>query len=80
MDPGVSIFMDYDRYTSFPAVQPVSRVVSAFQRVDQVNNEIATVKHVEYNGKITSEITVQTYNKSGELQQSSQKNIIDFLI
>ena len=71
--------MDYD--TSFPPIQPVSRVVSAFQRVDKANNEVATVKYVEYNGAVTSEVTVQTYNKSGELKDHApQKNIIDQMI
>jgi hypothetical protein len=72
--------MDYDRYTSFPPIQPVSRVVSSFQRVDRVENTVETVKHTEYKGAVTSEIQVQTYNKSGELEQTSKKNIIDFLI
>jgi hypothetical protein len=70
--------MDYD--TSFPPVQPVSRVVSSFQRVDRVENTVETVEHTEYKGAVTSEVQVQTYNKSGEIEQSSQKNSIDFLI
>jgi YbbR domain-containing protein len=58
--------MDYDRYTSFPPIQPVSRVVSSFQRVDRVDNTVETIKHTEYKGAINSEVQVQTYNKSGE--------------
>ena len=73
--------MDYDRYTSFPPIFPVNRVVSAFQRVDKVENTIETVKHTEYKGSVTSEIQVQTYNKSGELKDHSpQKNTIDQMI
>ena len=73
--------MDYDRYTSFPPIQPVSRVVSTFQRVNTVENSIDTVRHIDYKGTVTSEVQVQTYNKSGELQDhSTQKNIIDQMI
>jgi hypothetical protein len=73
--------MDYDHYNSFPPVQPISRVVSAFQRVDNANNEVASIRYVEYNGAITSEVTVQTYNKSGEVvEYNPSKNIIDLMI
>lgn len=73
--------MDYDKYTSFPPIQPISRVVSAFQRVDKVNNEVESIKYTEYNGAVSTEVTVQTYNKSGEVQEyNATKNIIDHLI
>ena len=70
--------MDYANYTSFPPIQPVTRVVSAFDRVDKVNNEVQSVHYVEYNNTVKSEVTVQVYDQSGAVVEYQQpQNILD---
>ena len=73
--------MDYANYTSFPPIQPVARVVSAFDRVDKINNEVQSVRYVEYANTIKSEVTVQVYDQSGAVVEHKQpQNILDFFV
>jgi len=73
--------MDHANYTSFPPVQPVARVVSAFDRVDKVNNEVQSVRYVEYADTIKSKVTVQVYDQSGAVVEYRQpQNILDLFV
>jgi len=73
--------MDYANYTSFPPIQPVLRVVSAFERVDKIHNEVQSVQYVEYNNTVKSSVTVQVYDQSGAVVEYQQpQNILDLFV